>query len=123
MFTLEWKYKQFEGNKITFENREEAKECWAALRTMPGILSLNGYEDKPQPKRYNVCRVQFVPGGKPYTYLSRDKVSVGSTVVVWTTDGRELVKVIDSGVMTESELAKICPLNRFKYIEGKVEPA
>lgn len=124
MFTIQYSYKNFVGNKVSFHTREEANECWVALKAMPGVSAMQALTDeKPAPKRYNVCRVQFVPNGKPYTYLSKDRVNIGSTVVVWTSEGRQLVEVVDSGEMSEPELLKICPKDRFKYIAGVVIPA
>lgn len=44
MFVIEWTYKWFANNKVSFLNREEALECWASLKVMPGIVSLRGYK-------------------------------------------------------------------------------
>ena len=121
---ITWDYCGFH-NKVEFENDEAgkaaAREIWLALHEMPDVANLTPPPKVTQKRR--VVRVVFSRGSKPYTYLSKEKVEVGSHVVVYTSDGPQIVTVIDSGEMSDSELEKICPLNKFQYIHGKVVPA
>ena len=119
MYTIYWDYKTFKGNKVSFESREEANEVWKLLQESGAT---NMHPEKPVEKK-NIVKVVFPSGSKRYTYLTKEKVEVGALVVVWTSEGRQVVKVVDSGTMSISELEKICPISRFKYIEGKVVAA
>ena len=105
----------------TAAGRAEANEIWLTLRKIEGVTNL--YPHPQSQKKRNVVRVVFNLGGKPYTYLCKSKVGVGEKVVVYTFDGPQLVTVIESGELTDSELEKICPLAQFKYLAGKVVPA
>jgi hypothetical protein len=118
MFTISWNYKEF-ANEISFKDKEAANEVWQILRTTPDVTNL-----KPEPeKKYIAVRVVFTPGGKRYTYLSKSKLNVGDTAVVWTTDGRQFVKVIECAEVTKSYLEKTLPFSKYRYIEGKVVAA
>lgn len=122
MFTITWDFKGFSGNRLSFEDREEANAVWQLLKES-GATNMRAESDPPKQMKKHVVRCVFPGGSKPYTYLCKEKVEVGANVVVWTSDGRQIVKVIDSGMMSDQELAKICPLSRFRYIEGKVVSA
>jgi len=120
MCTIIWDYKGFKDNKISFEDRNDANEIWKQLKEA-GATNLRA--EKPEIAKKFVVQVVFARSGKKYTYLAKEKVEVGSLVVVWTTDGRQVVQVVDSGMMSDAELAMICPLEKFRYIEGKVVAA
>lgn len=121
MFEITWDYNTFSGNKMSFHTADEANSFWKALKEIPGVSCMRAIYPKTKPQsKFNVCRVTFVSSGKPYTYLCKTKINPGDSVIVRTQDGLQVVTVIDSGEMTESELAKICPMSKFRYIEGKV---
>ena len=79
--------------------------------------------EKPQPEKKRYVKIRFNGGAKLYTYLCKEKVNIGDLVVVWTSDGRELVTVAEFGEATDAELEAICPLSKFKYISGRVVAA
>ena len=125
MFTISWNYKPFkngttfENNEVSFKDKNIANEVWQVLRMTPGVTNL-----KPEPEeKYIAVRVEFRPGGKPYTYLAHSKLEVGDTAVVWTSDGRQLVTVIECAETTKSELEKRLPFSRYSFVEGKLVTA
>lgn len=111
----------------SFEDKTIANETWKILKKIPGVAEITTHTDEPKPtvtiKKYPVVRVRFTPGGKIYTYLTKIPCKPGDMVIVHTTDGREIVDVVEYGEMTKEELARICPLERFQYIRGKVVAA
>lgn len=123
MYHLTWKFQTY-ISKMSFDDKDLANEMWQILRKTPGVTDLKPYKDEPKPattiKKYPVVRIRFTPGGKTYTYLTKIPCKPGDMVIVHTTDGREIVDVVEYGEMTKEELAKICPLERFQYIRGKV---
>lgn len=120
MYIIYWDYKSYTGNKYVTSDKDEANNVWNQLR-LSGATNMR--HETNEPAKRKVVRCKFSNYGKTYTYLCKEKVEVGSHVVVWTTDGRQIVTVVEYGEMTDAELAKICPLDRFKYIEGKVVAA
>ena len=118
----------FEGrhNEACFEDtavgRSAANEIWLALRGLQGVTNLYPIPKTTTPKK-KIVKVAFCPGGKHYTYLCKNSVGIGEKVVVCTTDGDQVVTVVDSGEMSDAELESICPLSQFKYIIGKIVPA
>ena len=112
---------------VSFEDKALANKTWQLLRKTPGVVNITTQKDETKPattvKKYPVVRVRFTPGGKTYTYLTKIVCKPGDMVIVHTTDGREIVDVVEYGEMTKEELAKICPLERFQYIRGKVVAA
>ena len=103
----------------------EEKEAFVKALAMAGFAAIVNCLSATVPtvKKHFVVKVVFTPGGRPYTYLCNSKIAIGDLVVVWTQDGRQVVRVIDSGEMTDSELEKICPISRFRHIEGRVVAA
>ena len=116
---------EIDGQKfvMSFMDAKSANNFVVALRNsgICNIYASSSGESKTVKKHF-IVKVSF-GSGKLYTYLSKTKVEAGAMVVVWTTDGPTVVSVVESGEMTESELVKICPMNQFKYIKGKVVAA
>lgn len=112
MFQIVWSH----GQETMHVNAwtEEEKDVYVQALTAAGV-SGKVYH-KAEPKKHFVVKVQFDGYWKQYTYLTRHKVAIGTTVYVSTTDGLKPVIVVDSGEMSETELAKILPINKFKYI-------
>lgn len=115
MFQIVWQ----KGNEKLHVNAysESERDLYVQALTAAGMSgTVYRKADKPATPKHFVVRVTFDNYYKTYTYLAKRKIQVGTTVHVRTEDGVKPVLVVDSGEMTESELAKICPLNRFKYI-------
>jgi hypothetical protein len=123
MYQVNWK----NGSELLSVNAysTEEKETFVKALSLAGFTAIvNCLSETAQAaKKRFVVKIVFTPGGRPYTYLCNSKIPVGDLVVVWTQDGRQVVRVIDSGEMTDSELEKICPIGRFRYIEGRVVAA
>ena len=119
MYTIKWIFSGI-ANTAKFDTATEANNFWKMLKKIPGVENMEAIAPE---KKFNVVRVTFNGGVKEYTYLTNKPVNSGSFVVVEGNDGKEVVKVASSGEMTESQLVKICPLNKFKYITGLVVPA
>ena len=109
--------------ELSFDDKKEANDAWTIFNSSKDIVSVRTETRCPPKPKKKVVRVVFPGGSRPYTYLTKELVPVGSHVVVWTTDGRQVVTVIDSGEMSDAELAQICDLKRFRYIEGMVVAA
>ena len=120
MYKIFWSYKNFE-NSLSLEDKDTANEIWLVLKTVPGVSKLRA--EKPQTKQpiKPYVKVEFVSGGKLYTYLAKESIKPGTRVVVSTDDGAQVAKVVETGAATEETLASICPLNRLKYISGIVK--
>ena len=116
MFQIVWKDKLNQDMHVNAYTEEEKDEI-VQLLTAAGFF---GTVYRKTERKWKVCKIEFVKGGKPYTYLTKECVPVGSLVVVCTSDGPQIVKVVDSGEMTNAELERICPLSKFKYISGIV---
>ena len=119
MYKIIWVFNGTQ-NEIGFDDPKEANEAWQTLKQTPGVSGMKAVMPE---KKHNVVRVVFPGGIKEYTYLTHKPVPEGNYVVVEGFDGDEVVKVISSAEMTDSELAKICPLTKFKYVIGVVVAA
>lgn len=124
MFIIYWDYLNrnnicFQNNKMEFSTREAANDFWKTLKDMDGITNIRTETDQPK-KKYIALQCVFSGGSRQYTYLSKSKVDVGSFVVVYTNDGRELVRVVSCAEKTEAELTETLPMSKYKYIQGKV---
>lgn len=95
---------------------ETEKDLYVQALTAAGMSGTVYHKAEPGQKKHLVVRVRFDGSNKDYTYLAKRKIAPGTTVYVSTTEGLKPVLVYESGEMTESELSKILPLNRFKYI-------
>ena len=119
MYKIIWSFNDTQ-NEISFDNPKEANEAWRLLKYTPGVSGMKAVMPE---KKHNVVRVVFPGGVKEYTYLTHKPVPKGGLVVVEGLDGDKVVKVVSSDEMTDSELAKICPLAKFKYVIGVVVAA
>lgn len=144
MFTIIWDYIDNGGhahlnNRLEFVDRDEANRIWQEMKNdgrysnmraektgdskkvvaAPKPVVQKQTEAKPEEK-FIVVQVRFNDNGKLYTYLAKSKVNAGDTVVVWS-DGYQLLKVVDCKEnVSKSELEKICAIEKFQYIKGKV---
>ena len=119
MYKIIWSFNDMQ-NEIDFDDPKEANEAWQLLKHTPGVSEMKAVMPE---KKHNVVRVVFPGGAKEYTYLTHKAVPKGGLVVVEGLDGDEVVKVVSSDEMTDAELAKICPLTKFKYVIGVVVAA
>lgn len=95
---------------------ETEKDLYVQALTAAGMSGTVYHKVEPGQKKHLVVRVKFDGSSKYYTYLTKQKIQPGTTVYISTTEGKKEVLVYESGEMTESELSKILPLDRFKYI-------
>lgn len=123
MFQIVWK--DADGrNMYTNTMNEHDTEAYVEVLKSVGIEpTVFRKTEKTQTEKKRYVKVRFNGGAKLYTYLCKEKVNVGNLVVVWTSDGRELVTVVECGEATDAELEAICPLSKFKYIRGRVVAA
>jgi len=123
MLQIIWDYKNYKDNKIEFyeEDRESANNLWQYLSNDPDVSNVRTSGKKA--KRYIAVKVTFTNGGKPYTYLAKSMLNPGDLAMVYTSEGREIVKVIECTEMEESALEKIYPVSKLKYISGKIVAA
>lgn len=119
MYKIIWSFNDTQ-NEISFDDPKEANEAWQLLKHTPGVSGMKAVMPE---KKLNVVRVVFPGGVKEYTYLTTKHVKPGEYVVVEALDGKEVVKVVSSDEMTETQLAAICPLNKFKHVLGVVVAA
>lgn len=123
MYQIIWKDSDGRNMYANTVTEHDTQAYIEVLRTIGIEPTVFRKAEKPQPEKKRYVKVRFDGGAKLYTYLCKEKVSVGELVVVWTADGRELVTVIESGEATDAELEQICPLNKFKYVSGRVVEA
>lgn len=100
-----------------FDTANEANEFWKLLKQIPVV------KDIKTDRKHNVVCVVFSGGVKQYTYLTDKEVKAGSRVIVKGWNGEEIVKVVTSKEMTETQLSKVLPLDKYSHIVGVVEPA
>lgn len=115
-YEVKWRF----GNNLSvvdFDTANEANEFWKMLKQIPVI------EDIKTDQKHNVVCVVFNGGVKQYTYLTDKEVKAGSRVIVKGWNGDEIVKVVDSKEMTETQLSKVLPFDKYSHIVGVVEPA
>ncbi len=120
MYTIIWDYKGFK-NSLSFENKDTANEIWQILKSVPEVSGLRAEKPETKETEKTYVKVEFVPGGKLYTYLTKENITPETRVIVSTDDGAQIVKVVETGSATEKTLASICPLSRLKYISGIVK--
>lgn len=120
MFQIIWKDEQGRDMYANTLTEHDTKVYVDILRTIGVEPVVFRKAEKPQTEKKRYVKVRFNGGAKLYTYLCKEKVNVGDLVVVWTSDGRELVTVVEFGEATDAELEAICPLSKFKYISGRV---
>lgn len=123
MFQIIWKDsdgRNMYANTMTEHDTEAYVKILRTIGIEPVVFRK---AEKPQPAKKRYVKIRFNGGAKLYTYLCKEKVNIGDLVVVWTSDGRELVTVAEFGEATDVELEAICPLSKFKYISGRVVAA
>lgn len=123
MFQIVWKDADGRNMYANTMNEHDTEAYVEVLKSVGIEPTIFRKTEKPRPEKKRYVKVRFGSGVKTYTYLCKEKIGVGELVVVWTADGRELVTVVESGEATDAELEQICPLNKFKYISGRVVAA
>lgn len=103
-----------------FHNKEKANKYWADLKATNGVANIR--TEVVEETVYNTVDVSF-GGSMVYTYLTNIEMKAGEKVVVQTAHGLEILKVLSAGPKTETELKQKLPLDRYKYIIGKLVAA
>ena len=126
MFTIKYEI-EARSFEMSFSMKEQANQFFLVLRNS-GIEKIwvkspsTQPETQPEEEEHMTVKVMFVPGGKRYTYLCKEKVSA-KQVVVPTDDGPQVVQVFSCDWKTRAELEKDLPFSEYRYIIGEVIPA
>lgn len=114
-------YQIMYGNDKLVANSIEERNAYANVLKDIGV-------DYTVDEQYLVALVQFQNDSRVYTYFTREVLPDFSYAVVESSEWRageekscyKIVTVIRCTMRTKSELEKICPLSRYKWVQGVV---
>lgn len=109
------------GDNVLTANSNEERDAYVNVLKDLGVE----YDCEEQ---YLVALVQFQNDSRIYTYFTNEVLPDFSYAVVESNEWRageekpcyKIVTVTHCTMRTKSQLEKICPLSRYKWIQGKV---
>ena len=102
---------------ISFDNKDEANESYKGLKAS-GAANIRAFSDADK----CICvDVEFVRGGKRYTYLHHELADVNQLAVVNTRNGMVVVKVVGCSIRLRKELETKMPFENYKHLVGLVK--